>query len=215
MAHYLPILLQIAVVYLVAAISPGPNFFMITQLSLAGRRSLGAASALGVGTASVTWATLAMLGLAAILQQIEWLYTGIRITGAVYLVYFGLKLLRSSAKAEPAAAAAPDTAEPEAHDAAAYWRAYRSGLLTCLTNPKSCVFWTSVFAAMFPAHPPLWFYGVVLALIGVLSAGWYSSVALMFASERTQRGYRKLRRPIDGLCGAALVGLGAKLVAER
>ncbi|POM19305.1 lysine exporter protein LysE/YggA [Burkholderia cepacia] len=50
---YLPILLQIAVVYLVAAITPGPNFFMISQLSLAGRRSLGAASALGVGTASV------------------------------------------------------------------------------------------------------------------------------------------------------------------
>ncbi|TKC89300.1 LysE family translocator [Trinickia terrae] len=217
MLHYLPILLQIAVVYLIAAISPGPNFFMITQLSLAGRRGLGAASALGVGTASVTWATLAMLGLAAVLQKIEWLYTGIRIAGALYLVYFGLKLLRASAKAEPAADADADAdpADPQTHDATAYWRAYRSGLLTCLTNPKSCVFWTSVFAAMFPAHPPLWFYGVVLALIGTLSAGRYGGVALMFAAERTQRGYRKLRRPIDGLCGAALVGLGAKLVAER
>lgn len=40
-------------------------------------------------------------------------------------------------------------------------------------------------------------------------------IAFMFATERTQRGYRKLRRPIDALCGAALVGLGAKLVAER
>ncbi|WP_241025576.1 LysE family transporter, partial [Burkholderia sp. Ac-20384] len=71
---YLPILLQIAVVYLVAAITPGPNFFMISQLSLAGRRSLGAASALGVGTASIAWATLAMLGLAAVLHQVEWMY---------------------------------------------------------------------------------------------------------------------------------------------
>ena len=49
MHHYLPILLQIALVYLIALVSPGPNFFMITQLSLAGRRGLGAASALGVG----------------------------------------------------------------------------------------------------------------------------------------------------------------------
>ncbi len=212
--HYLPILLQIAAVYLIAAISPGPNFFMITQLSLAGRRRLGAASALGVGTASVIWATLAMLGVAAVLQRIEWLYAGIRIAGALYLIYFGFKLLRASTKADPAAAA-PSPAEPPAHDAAAHWRAYRSGLVTCLTNPKSCAFWTSVFAAMFPAHPPLWFYGVVLALIGTLSAGWYGGVALAFATERTQRGYRRLRRPIDGLCGAALVGLGAKLVAER
>jgi threonine efflux protein len=210
--HYLPILLQIAVVYLVAAISPGPNFFMITQLSLAGRRRLGAASALGVGTASTIWAALAMLGFATVLQRIEWLYEGIRIAGALYLIYFGFKLLRSSAKRGEAPDAA--LAAPPADDTRAPFRAWRSGLVTCLTNPKSCAFWTSVFATMFPAHPPLWFYGVVLAMIASLSAGWYGSVALMFATERTQRGYRKLRRPIDGVCGTVLVALGAKLAAD-
>ncbi|MGN6316397.1 LysE family translocator [Trinickia sp.] len=212
--HYLPILLQIAVIYLVAAASPGPNFFMVTQLSLAGRRGLGAASALGVCTASMLWVTLAMLGLAAVLQKLEWLYEGVRIAGALYLVYFGLKLLRSSARPSPSPHEAHDAA-PAPHDAAAWLRAYRSGFVTCATNPKSCAFWTSVFAAMFPAHPPLWFYGTVFATIGSLSASWYCGVAFMFATERTQRGYRKLRRPIDALCGAALVGLGAKLVAER
>lgn len=212
--HYLPILLQIAVIYLVAAASPGPNFFMVTQLSLAGRRGLGAASALGVCTASMLWVTLAMLGLAAVLQKLEWLYEGVRIAGALYLMYFGLKLLRSSARPNPPPREAHDTA-PAPHGAAAWLRAYRSGFVTCATNPKSCAFWTSVFAAMFPAHPPLWFYGTVFATIGSLSASWYCGVAFMFATERTQRGYRKLRRPIDALCGAALVGLGAKLVAER
>jgi threonine/homoserine/homoserine lactone efflux protein len=212
MHHYLPILLQIAIVYFVALVSPGPNFFMITQLSLAGRRGLGAASALGVGTASTIWASLAMLGFATVLQRIDWLYNGIRIAGAVYLVWFGFKLLRSSAKRADAATVMVET--PPANDRGAYFRAWRSGLLTCLTNPKSCAFWTSVFATMFPAHPPMWFYGVALALIATMSASWYSSVALMFATERTQRGYRRLRRPIDGLCGAVLVGLGAKLAAE-
>jgi threonine/homoserine/homoserine lactone efflux protein len=212
--HYLPILLQIAVIYLVAAASPGPNFFMVTQLSLAGRRGLGAASALGVCTASMLWVTLAMLGFAAVLQKLDWLYEGVRIAGALYLVYFGLKLLRASARPNPPPHEAHD-ATPAAHDAAAWLRAYRSGFVTCATNPKSCAFWTSVFAAMFPAHPPLWFYGTVFATIGSLSASWYCGVAFLFATERTQRGYRKLRRPIDALCGAALVGLGAKLVAER
>lgn len=211
-AHYLPILLQIAVVYLIAAMSPGPNFFMITQLSLAGRRGLGAASALGVGTASTIWAALAMLGLAAVLQKIDWLYNGIRIAGALYLVWFGIKLLRASAKRGETVAVTE--AAPLATGFDAHLRAWRTGLVTCLTNPKSCAFWTSVFATMFPQHAPLWFYGVVLAMIGTLSASWYGSVALMFATERTQRGYRRLRRPIDGLCGAALVGLGAKLAAE-
>jgi threonine efflux protein len=210
--HYLPILLQIAVVYLVAAMSPGPNFFMITQLSLAGRRRLGAASALGVGTASTIWAALAMLGFAAVLQKIDWLYNGIRIAGALYLIWFGIKLLRASAKRDEAPVVVDAT--PPANDASAHCRAWRSGLVTCLTNPKSCAFWTSVFATMFPQHAPLWFYGVVLTMITTLSVGWYGSVALMFATKRTQRGYRRLRRPIDGVCGALFVGLGAKLAAE-
>ncbi|MBN3820339.1 LysE family transporter, partial [Paraburkholderia sp. Se-20369] len=132
---YLPILLQIAAVYLVALVTPGPNIFMISQLSLAGRRSLGAVSALGVGTASVTWATLAMLGLAAVLHQVEWLYETIRIGGAVYLVYFGCKLLRSSTRCDPAPAAADTVSAalpaPQARD---YLRAYRTGLFTCDRN---------------------------------------------------------------------------------
>lgn len=212
--HYLPILLQIAVVYLVAIATPGPNFFLITQMSLAGRRGLGAVSALGVSTGSMMWATLAMLGVSALLQRVEWLYAGIRVGGAVYIVYFGIKLLRASTRPNAMSVDAP-APETMPHDAAAYVRAYRTGLLTSATNPKSCAFWTSVFAAMFPTHPPLWFCGAVLALIGLLACGWYGGVALMFATERTQRGYRRLRRPIDALCGTALVGFGTKLFAVR
>lgn len=214
--NLLTILLQIAAVYLVALVTPGPNVFMISQLSLAGRRSLGAVSALGVGTASLIWASLAMLGLAAVLHQVEWLYETIRIGGAVYLAYFGLKLLRASTRRDPAPDATPANAAtlrpPHARD---YLRAYRTGLFTCLTNPKSCAFWTSVFAAMLPAHVPLWFNGATLVTIGAMSAGWYCGVAYLFASPRAQRGYRRVRRPLDALCGAALVGLGAKLAADR
>ncbi|AOJ70351.1 MULTISPECIES: LysE family translocator [Burkholderia] len=216
--NLLPILLQICAVYLVALVTPGPNIFMISQLSLSGRRSLGAVSALGVGTASLTWATLAMLGLAAVLHQVEWLYEAIRIGGAAYLVYFGIKLLRASARREPAPA--PDSAgdacaalpPPAMRD---YLHAYRTGLFTCLTNPKSCAFWTSVFAAMLPSHVPLWFDGATLLAIGAMSGGWYCGVAYLFANPRAQRGYRRVRRPLDALCGAALVGLGAKLAADR
>src|ERR1700754_4572980 len=191
---YLPILLQIAVVYFVALVSPGPNFFMITQLSLAGRRRLGAASALGVGMGSTVWATLAMLGFAAVLQKIDWVYNGIRIAGALYLIYFGFKLLRSgmqrtigaigtkhgngtesaTGNAGVAASALSDV-PPDipanispADDAGAHLRAWRRGLVTCLTIPKSCALWTSVFATMMPSDAPLWFCGTLLATISLM-----------------------------------------------
>lgn len=157
--HPFATLLQIAIVYLFALISPGPNFFMVTQLSLAGRRGLGIASAFGVGTGSTLWAALAMLGFAAVLQHIEWLYHGVRVAGALYLLWFGIKLLRSGARRDVDMAEGAErtpVAPLPPPDRRAWLRTWRAGFLTCLTNPKSCVFWTSVFAAVFPAHPPLW-----------------------------------------------------------
>jgi threonine/homoserine/homoserine lactone efflux protein len=213
--HYITTLLQIAAVYSLALISPGPNFFMVTQLSLAGRRGLGVASAFGVGVGSTMWAALAMLGFATVLQRIDWIYNGVRVAGALYLVWFGIKLLRSGVRRDAASIARAVTQalpRPERRD---YVRTWRAGLFTCLTNPKSCVFWTSVFAAIFPAHPPLWFYGVALATVATMSFGWHCSIAFLFADDRTQRGYRRVRRPIDAFCGAALVGLGLKLAADR
>lgn len=216
--HYLTVLLQIAAVYSLALISPGPNFFMVTQLSLAGRRGLGVASAFGVGVGSTLWAALAMLGFATVLQRIDWVYSGVRLAGALYLVWFGIKLLRSGTRrntSDTRAAVAPHAEPLPPASRGDYVRTWRAGLLTCLTNPKSCVFWTSVFAAMFPAHPPLWFYGAALATVAAMSFGWHCSIAFLFADDRTQRGYRRVRRPIDAFCGVALVGLGMKLAADR
>ncbi|MFP6557239.1 LysE family translocator [Paraburkholderia sp. B3] len=213
--HYVTLLLQIAAVYSLALVSPGPNFFMVTQLSLAGRRALGVTSAFGVGVGSTAWAALAMLGFATVLQRIDWVYTGVRVAGALYLVWFGIKLVRSGARRD-LVAVAPTAVEPlppaGRHE---YFRTWRAGLFTCLTNPKSCVFWTSMFAAMLPAHPPLGFYGAVLATVAAMSFGWHCGIAFLFADDRTQRGYRRVRRPIDAFCGVALVGLGLKLAADR
>ncbi len=86
--------------------------------------------------------------------------------------------------------------------------------MTCLPILRQIAV-VHLVAAMLPAHVPLWFNGAVLVMIGVPSAGGYSCVAHLFASPRAQRGYRRVRRPLDALCGVALVGLGAKLVAER
>ena len=94
-------------------------------------------------------------------------------------------------------------------------RAYRAGLVTNLTNPKAGAFWTSVFSAIYPAHAPLWLAAVTLGLVACISGGWYTLLAFFFATETVQRRYLRVRRAIDGLCGALLVGLGVHLAASR
>ena len=205
MAHELAALATIAGVYLMAVASPGPNFFMISQQSMAGQRAMAVRIALGVAIGSATWALLAMAGVAAVLANAGWAFAAIRLAGATYLIWFGIKLLRASRSPVPAMATPVLAAS----------RALRTGVITSLTNPKSGAFWTSVFASLFPAHAPGWMFAATLATIAVMSAAWHVGIALVFASAGVQARYRPLRRRIDAVCGVFLVGLGARLAIAR
>lgn len=183
---YLSTLAIISGLYLLAAASPGPNFFIISHLSLSGRRRLAVLVALGIALGSTLWASLAMLGIAALLAQMDWLYAGVRLAGALYLLWFGGKLLLSAAKPSAVARAANS-------GIGTTLQALRTGLFTSLSNPKSGAFWTGVFATTFPADAPLWFHFVT----------------------RVQAGYQSARRLINAICGDILVMLGLRLALQR
>jgi threonine/homoserine/homoserine lactone efflux protein len=201
-------LLLIAGLYWIAVVSPGPNFLLVSQLALTGRSRLGMQAAAGVATGSTIWAMLAMGGTAAILAHLTWLHTAIRLAGAAYLIWFGIRLLlsaRAPADAPKRLVSIPTTG----------WGAFRSGLLTNLTNPKAGAFWTSVFGSIFPAHAPVWLFVVTGVMVPCISGGWYAIMSLAFGTEQVQRRYVALRRPIDAVCGTILLGLGASLAASR
>jgi len=205
---YLPILLTILGVYWIAVVSPGPNFLLVSQLALSGKRRMGIQAGLGIAAGGTIWAVLAMAGVAAILDHLAWLHTTIRLAGALYLLWFGVRLLLGARRAG-------DEAPRMISLPASPWAAFRAGLLTNLTNPKAGAFWTSIFSSIYPPHAPAWFFVATALLVPCISGGWYSAISLLFASERVQRRYLRLRRPIDAACGAILVGLGLSLAASR
>lgn len=152
--------------------------------------------ALGITLGSTTWAVLATVGVAAVLARLGWVYTGIRIAGALYLIWSGAKLLWSAYRAEAPSSSQTPPPSPLLRPRAAF----RTGLLTSLTNPKSGAFWTSVFVSVFPPDAPAGLLVATALMVAGLSAGWHCGIALVFAAERVQRGYRRLRRPIDAVC---------------
>jgi threonine efflux protein len=201
---YLSTFVLIGGLYLIAAASPGPNFFIISQLSLAGERHRACLVAAGITAGSTLWASSAMAGLAALLLHVSWLSLVLRLAGAAYLAWYGLNLLQSAAK--KGAEVPHDTLHVPT-----IGRAFRTGLLTSLTNPKSGVFWTSVFATTLPVDAPLWVYVATALMIAMLSATWHVGLALVFTAGPIQSAYRRLRRPIDATCGTVLVLLGLRL----
>ncbi|HEY1608285.1 MAG TPA: LysE family transporter, partial [Paraburkholderia sp.] len=89
------------------------------------------------------------------------------------------------------------------------------GVLVGLTNPKAAAFFGSLFVTLLPAHAPLWVHGATVLTVAGVSICWFTSIALLFSTGGVQRGYAKLRRPVDALMGTVLVALGARLALER
>ena len=122
---------------LLLAITPGPAVIYLVTRTLSQGRAAGLASVAGVALGNLGNAAAASLGLAVIFAVSGRAFTLVKLAGAIYLVYLGIRELRR--------AAAPRGARPEPHPAPRR-RAFRDGFLVALLNPKTALF----FAAFLP-----------------------------------------------------------------
>ncbi|MBS0519861.1 MAG: LysE family translocator [Proteobacteria bacterium] len=207
MLEFLPALLTLSGMHLLMAMLPGPNTVVVTWLSATTSRRDGLRAAAGVVVASLLWVVLSLVGFGSILLEAGWLYRILRLIGAAYLIYVGIRMFR-------AGWSGPTVDPTSTRPAFAGRRPMTAGLLTTLSNPKSAVFWTSAFLVAVPPHAPAWFYALVVAVIAVQSALWYGAVALLFSTGFAKQHYLRLARRLDLLAGAVMIGLGLKLVDE-
>jgi len=214
---YASSLVLFAGLYLLILASPGPNFFILSQLALADRHREARYVVCGLTTGSVIWATLALAGVATLLAQHAWLASVVRLLGAGYLVWYGGRLLLAAASPAPASKQDTPQGGNDGNDGAGDTPlgAYRTGLLTGLTNPKGAAFWTGIAAATLPVHAPAWFYLSWLVLIAVLSLAWHLGITFLFASRPLRATYLRLERGVNGVAGGVLVGLGLHRIVGR
>ncbi|RDI98402.1 threonine export protein RhtC [Dyella solisilvae] len=202
--------LTIAVVHLVALLSPGPDFFFVSQTAVSRTRRQAMFGVLGITLGVLVWSALALAGLQLVLQRLAWLERLISVAGGLYLAWMGLKMLRGAWRA-PAAGVAEPRAVLQQSDLATL----RAGLLTNLSNPKVVIYFGSVFSAFVgdrvsrAARWGLWSMVVVETLL------WFTFVAGVFALPAMRRGYLRLSRWIDGLAGAVFVAFGLHLIFAR
>jgi threonine efflux protein len=206
---YLPLLASLFVVDLLAAISPGPNFIVVSQTAVTRSRRDAFAAVAGILTANLGWALAVVLGLAAVFALVPWLYTAIKVAGGAYLIYLAVRLWRGAG--EPGGDEHSTPAPGERSPAHAYAR----GFLTSATNPKSVVYFGSVFAVFLSPGSPGWLQIAAVAIVLVNGLLWYGLVAALFSTSGVQRRYAAVRRPIDRLAGAAIGAFGARLILVR
>lgn len=206
--EFLPALIALGLANLLAVMSPGPAFLVVTRAAAADSRRAGLAAAFGVGAGSLAWACLVLLGFGLILEQAAWLHGWLRILGGLYLLYLGLRLWLGAF--QPL-----DLASNGSGGGRSATASLRTGLLTQLFNPKAAVFFGSIFVTLLPADPPLWLQASVLAMIFCNEFLWYVLVAFAFSSAPSQRAYGRAKAWIDRVTGTLLALLGLKLALSE
>ena len=203
----IPFLFGVAGLYLLLVVSPGPSFLVITTTAARQSRRQAIWTGLGVSAASVVWAGLAALGLGMLMAHMGWLHRLLQFVGGAYLVWIGVKTFLGASRPLP-----PSASVTERRDA---WRAFRDGLLTNLTNPKTLAFFSSAFATLFTPELRLGDKWAAVLVVGLMSVSWHLLLATVFSTRHVQARYARAKRHIDRFTGGLMAFFGLKLIFSR
>ena len=189
--------------FLLGVISPGPNFLIVTQQSLGKGHRAGIATGLGIAFGDLLYASAGLFGLAAIIATAGWLFGTIKLLGGIYLIFLGIKMLKTKT--------AVQNKTEEGPASYSFVACFRLGLLTDLANPKTVIFFTSIFASTINSDTPHWVLACMLAGIVFTSILWRTGLSFLFSRDLFKGVYIKFRGWIEKTFGALLIFFGLKL----
>jgi len=201
-------LTAVAVVSLLAAISPGPDFFVVLRNSLSYSRKAGLMTALGVSVALLVHLTYTLVGIGVLIAESVFLYSLIKYAGVAYLFYLGASGLISSFKKSEALTL---KYAKENTDISAY-KAFRQGFLTNLLNPKAAVFFISLFSQFIDSTTPALLRVEYAFINWSITLSWFLFLSFLITSKGFVGKINKFRIYIDRVMGGALMFLSMKLL---
>ena len=195
--------LSIALIHLMAAISPGPSFVMTVRTAASDglRAALGVAA--GLGTGAIVWALAALFGLHLLFQLAPALLLAFKLAGAAFLLWIALQTWRHAREPLPAPGVAAT--------ARGALGGFRLGLLTQLSNPKPAVFFGAVFVGLVPPGSSAAALALLLLVLFVDETLWYALVARVFSLDRARAAYGRAKASVDRVFGGLIALFGLRI----
>lgn len=217
-------LISFVVATAVILVVPGPDFVLVTRHALSGGRRAGFTTMAGILSGLSCHVVLAAVGLSALIAASSAVFTVVRVVGAAYLIGLGLHALVESFRRRRSGAGADSGPPgeqgpgPEGPGRSAGTRGrsrFAQGGLNNLLNPKAIVFFLSFLPQFLDPGAPVVPQIVVLGTLTVVLAGlWWTVYISLIAQAAVLLRRPSVRRGLDRLAGAVLIGLGARLLAE-
>lgn len=189
-------------IYIVGVIIPGPNFVAVTHTAISSSRKHASALVAGIVIVNLFWAASALLGLGTVFKLFPWVAFSAKFLGAVYLIWFGVKLIKSAKITQ-------ENLEPKSMYNSAL-SSFRSGIIVNIANPKSIAFYAAVFSAAAPSSVNVPTLIGMLCVVLIVATVWYGSVALLLSSPAVSIVFNKFKAKFNYLCGSTIVVLGLK-----
>jgi threonine/homoserine/homoserine lactone efflux protein len=197
--------LSFLLVVLLGAMSPGPDFVVVTRNSLFGGRLTGVACGLGIACGVFVWVVAIALGVAGLLAASAVVFTIVKLAGAAYLVFLGV---RAWIAVRRGGYSDLRVAEIKGVSKAA---AFRQGLLCNLLNPKVAVFFLALLPQFLPSSASTTQTLELAAIATAASVVWWVTLAMVVGSLRRFFSAARVRRVMDGVMGTLLVLFGIRV----
>ncbi|KGP02380.1 lysine transporter LysE [Alcaligenes faecalis] len=196
-------LLAVATITILAVISPGPDFAMVTRNGYSFGRKIGLISALGIAAGVQVHVVYTVLGVAILITQSPTLFLVMKVVGAAYLMYLGYQSFRNRTVLNT---------DGEAGNMPSAWQAFGMGFLTNALNPKTMLFVVATFTQLVQPDASFWLNFAYGFFMSVAHWVWFSIVALVFSNKRLRAAMLARQRLLDRVIGVALFSLGASLL---
>ncbi|GAB1438419.1 LysE family translocator [Providencia sp.] len=196
-------IIAVATITMLAVISPGPDFAMVTRNSYTYGTKTGLLCALGIATGVQVHVFYTVFGITLIIMSSAALFFTVKLIGVFYLVYIGFKSLTNKALIS----AGSDTIKQLSN-----FTAFKNGFLTNALNPKTMFFVVSVYSQVIETTNPLWLnlsYGLFISFAHLV---WFSLIALFFATPSIRKKILNYQLMMDKVIGTLLIVLGLSLL---
>lgn len=190
-------------------LTPGPDTFYILGRSMAQGRSSGIASALGIGAGSIVHTLAAALGLSAIIAASATAFFAVKLTGAVYLIYLGVRMFFKRASA---------ASIPTRFNSSGFFAVFRQGLITNVFNPKVALFFLAFMPQFIEADSPTKSAAFISLGLCFVFTGTLWCLCLAWFSSFLSRGLRASQffsTVLNRMAGALFVFLGLRLATSK
>jgi len=184
------------------AMSPGPSLAVVLRHTVSNGRIHGVITAITHAIGVALWALLTVWGLALLVVEWPLMYKFLTYAGAAYLMWMGIKALRSNG-------AGPLNVVPVA---APISEAARDGLMVSLLNPKLAFFFTALFSQFVSAELLIVDKLIMTGTASIIDALWYIIVAVALSHSKVLEKLQRRSALIDKISGVVLLGLALRVV---